>query len=122
MKKQPTITTVEQRRGQWLKGVLDLCVLARLSRGEAYGYEVAKGLESDGLGEIKGGTLYPLLNRLERDGLLATRWQPSDLGPDRKYYRITAAGATALREAAYSWAEFVAAVAQSVAPVAGEDK
>jgi PadR family transcriptional regulator PadR len=111
-----TITT-EQRRGQWLKGVLDLCVLARLSCGEAYGYELARGLEEDGFGEIKGGTLYPLLNRLERDGMVATYWRPSDQGPDRKYYRITASGSTALRDAAPAWADFAAAVAHSLAAV-----
>jgi PadR family transcriptional regulator PadR len=114
VKRKPTAATIEQRRGQWLKGVLDMCVLARLSLGEAYGYELAKGLESGGLGEIKGGTLYPLLNRLERDGLVTTRWQASDQGPDRKYYCITTEGVTSLEEAIPAWAGFVATVHRSL--------
>ncbi|MGB5168248.1 MAG: PadR family transcriptional regulator [Acidimicrobiia bacterium] len=109
MKKQPLVATVEQRRTQWLKGVLDLCVLARLMDGEAYGYELAKGLEAAGLGEIKGGTLYPLLNRLERDGLVETMWRDSRQGPDRKYYQITNLGESALGEAGDAWGAFVAA-------------
>jgi PadR family transcriptional regulator, regulatory protein PadR len=117
VKKNPSVTTTEQRRGQWLKGVLDLCVLARLSRGDAYGYELARGLEANGFGEIKGGTLYPLLSRLERDGLVATYWQASDQGPDRKYYRITDTGGSALSEAAPAWADFTAAVARSLAAI-----
>lgn len=115
MRTTKKITTTEQRRGQWLKGVLDLCVLARLSYGQAYGYELARGLEEDGFGAIKGGTLYPLLNRLERDEMVATYWRPSDQGPDRKYYRITASGIAALRNAAPAWADFAAAVAHSLA-------
>lgn len=109
MKKQTPVATVDQRRAQWLKGVLDLCVLARLSDGEAYGYELAKGLEAGGLGEIKGGTLYPLLNRLERDGLVTTVWREGDQGPDRKYYRISSRGRSVLGEAGAAWSKFIAA-------------
>jgi hypothetical protein len=59
------------RRASWLKGVLDLLVLAGLTEGESYGYEIAKTLAGSGLGQIKGGTLYPVLNRLEEAGLVA---------------------------------------------------
>ncbi|WP_306215484.1 PadR family transcriptional regulator, partial [Actinoplanes sp. RD1] len=58
------------RRQQWLRGVLDLCVLGALARGESYGYEIGRQLESAGLGAIAGGTLYPVLLRLERLGLV----------------------------------------------------
>lgn len=113
MKKKSAETTLDQRHAQWLKGLLDLCVLAHLRGGEAYGYELAKGLEAKGLGEIKGGTLYPLLNRLERDGLVTTIWRASDQGPDRKYYRIVDAGSDALEEARIAWSSF-AALAESI--------
>lgn len=103
----------DHRRSQWLKGVLDLCVLARLSGGEAYGYELATGLAAEGFGEIKGGTLYPLLNRLERDALVATSWRVNDQGPDRKYYRITPLGESELAEARRAWSDFTA-VAESI--------
>jgi len=113
VKNRPAPPTPDQRRAQWLKGVLDLFVLAELEGGEAYGYELAKALESKGLGEIKGGTLYPLLNRLERDGLVTTVWRSSDQGPDRKYYRMAAAGRDALEEAGRAWVDFVA-MAESI--------
>lgn len=120
MKKQPLVATVEQRRTQWLKGVLDLCVLARLMDGEAYGYELAKGLEAAGLGEIKGGTLYPLLNRLERDGLVETVWRDGHQGPDRKYYQITTVGESTLGEAGAAWEGFVGAARWILGESAGE--
>lgn len=110
MKKAPSPATLDQRRSQWFKGVLDLCVLARLSDREAYGYELAKALEAAGLGEIKGGTLYPLLNRLERDGFVTTAWESNDQGPDRKYYRVTPRGRSALSEAAGAWSDFTTTV------------
>lgn len=106
MKKRSAVATIDQRRAQWLKGVLDLCVLARLMNGEAYGYELARGLEAAGIGEIKGGTLYPLLNRLERDGLVTASWRSGDQGPDRKYYQISSAGMAALTEAGEAWSGF----------------
>ncbi len=97
----------EQRSAQWLKGVLDLCVLGELREAEAYGYELARRLESAGLGVIKGGTLYPILNRLETDGYLAVKWRVSDKGPDRKYYRLTPQGEAFLDHAGKEWLAFV---------------
>ena len=72
--------------------MLPLLVLAILGRGECYGYDLARQLEAAGLGTLKGGTLYPVLARLERDGLVDIRWSEAAGGPARKYYRLTAAG------------------------------
>src|SRR5512139_310218 len=88
----------QDRRSQWLRGVLDLCVLALLSGGESYGYQLAQALESAGIGPIQGGTLYPVLLRLQRTGLVVARWRDGDAGPARKYYDITPAGWEALRD------------------------
>jgi PadR family transcriptional regulator PadR len=99
------------RRNQWLRGVLDLCVLALLARGESYGYELAQSLDGAGLGAIQGGTLYPVLLRLQRTGCVTTRWQEGDGGPARKYYRITAAGREALARDGRDWLAFAAMVA-----------
>ena len=99
------------RRNQWLRGVLDLCVLALLARGESYGYELAQALEKAGLGAIQGGTLYPVLLRLQRTGSVTERWQSGDGGPARKYYRITAAGRDVLAGDGRDWLAFVGVVA-----------
>ncbi len=98
------------RRNQWLRGVLDLCVLVLLVRGEGYGYELALDLERSGLGAIRGGTLYPVLLRLQRTGCVVTRWQEGDGGPARKYYQITDAGRASLARAGTDWLAFAAMV------------
>ncbi|UGQ10835.1 PadR family transcriptional regulator [Yinghuangia sp. ASG 101] len=94
------------RRAQWLRGVLDLCVLGLLAEGESYGYELVRQLETAGLGDIRGGTLYPVLLRLQQAGLVAARWRSGDSGPARKYYRLTANGRTVLRDEAAQWRDF----------------
>jgi PadR family transcriptional regulator len=100
----------KERRAQWLRGVLDLCVLAILSDRECYGYELAQQLEKTGLGKVKGGTLYPLLARLEKASLVATEWRPGEQGPGRKYYTLTPAGRKTLRLQGAQWQDFARAV------------
>ena len=79
--------TVQVRRG-----VLELCILNTLSRGERYGYELVKSVVSlPGL-EVSEGTIYPLLSRLRVQGYVTTRLQESSSGPARKYYALTPAG------------------------------
>lgn len=90
----------------WLRGVLDLCVLRCFADGPSYGYAVATRIEESGLGAVKGGTLYPLLGRLERDGDLESEWRPGEGGPGRKYYRLTEAGTHRLALGARRWAAF----------------
>lgn len=97
------------RESQWLKGVLDLAVLAVLEReGSAYGYTITDSLARVGIAEIKGGTLYPLLSRLEDDALVVSSWVTGDGGPARKYFALTAAGRTALAVGRTGWREFAA--------------
>ena len=77
---------------QLKKGVLELCVLALLSRGDNYAYEIASRLaEGIDMGE---GTIYPLMRRMQADGLVDTYLVESSSGPPRKYYRLTEAGKT----------------------------
>lgn len=99
------------KRSQWLKGILDLCVLGILVDGEAYGYEIAGRLAERGIGEIKGGTLYPALTKLENDGLATGIWRAGDGGPNRKYYRITQAGAAYLAQESAGWHALTASAA-----------
>jgi PadR family transcriptional regulator, regulatory protein PadR len=88
---------------QMRRGVLPYCVLAMLNDEERYGFELVHALaEVDGM--VTGeGTIYPLLARLRRQGLVETSWQESDAGPPRKYYRLAGAGRAALAEFAQSW-------------------
>lgn len=92
---------------EWLRGVLGVCVLCLLLDGPAYGYAVAAQIESAGLGTVKGGTLYPLLTRLEQAGWVEAEWRPGAGGPGRKYFALTAAGRLEARSQAQRWAQFV---------------
>jgi PadR family transcriptional regulator PadR len=93
---------------QLRKGALDLCVLAVLSRGESYGYEIASTLVAAvGMGE---GTIYPLMRRMQNDGLVATRIVESSSGPARKYYRLTPLGRTIFDAHRGDWRSFARAV------------
>ncbi len=95
---------------QLKKGALEMCVLALLARGESYAYEIASTLAAGiGMGE---GTIYPLMRRMQDDGLVATRLVESSSGPPRKYYRLTPAGRAALAAQKREWRAFADAVEQ----------
>lgn len=81
-------------------------MLAVLVRRESYGYELAQSLDAAGLGPIRGGTLYPVLLRLQRTGMVTAQWREGETGPARKYYRITEEGDKMLRRTAADWASF----------------
>ncbi|MFD4990536.1 PadR family transcriptional regulator [Cellulosimicrobium cellulans] len=99
-----------------LRGVLPLCVLAVVAaHGPTYGYAITRELADGGLGAVKGGTLYPLLQRLEDDGLVTTTWQQGDRGPSRRYYAVTDTGREALASAASRWDELTSAATGIVA-------
>src|SRR5580693_7420583 len=77
---------------QLKKGALDLCVLALLSRADSYASEIASRLaDAIDMGE---GTIYPLMRRMQTDGLVGTYLIESTAGPPRKYYRLTDKGRT----------------------------
>jgi PadR family transcriptional regulator PadR len=92
-----------------LRGVLDLCLLALLEKRVVYGYELAQRLAEHGL-PVAGGSTYPLLARLERAGLVQAETRRSDQGPARKYYSLTPAGISALRDGREEWRSVAAAV------------
>ena len=91
---------------EWLRGTLSLAVMQVLSEGPTYGYALAAALEEAGFGSIKGGTLYPLLSRLEAAGLVETEWRTGEGGPGRKYFRLTDRGRGRYRDQAALWQEF----------------
>jgi PadR family transcriptional regulator, regulatory protein PadR len=101
---------------QLRKGVLDMCVLALLARQDGYAYDIASRLaEAIGMGE---GTIYPLMRRMQTDGLVTTYLEESSSGPPRKYYQLTKAGRAALVAQKADWTVF----AQSVARILADPK
>jgi PadR family transcriptional regulator, regulatory protein PadR len=100
----------EQRLIQLRRGALPHCVLAILADGEHYGFELVGLLtETHDLGTSEG-TIYPLLSRLRREGLVETSWRESESGPPRRYYRLTDAGERALAAFKDDWRAFRDAV------------
>jgi PadR family transcriptional regulator PadR len=91
------------RDTQLLKGLLEGCILALLSREVTYGYRVVEKLGMYGFREPQEATVYPILNRLEKKGLLKSEKRPSELGPPRKYYMLTATGESELADFIREW-------------------
>ncbi|KQM21805.1 PadR family transcriptional regulator [Novosphingobium sp. Leaf2] len=98
---------------QLKKGVLGLCVLALLSKGDSYAYEIASRMaDAVDMGE---GTIYPLMRRMQSEGLVATYLEESPSGPSRKYYRITQTGRARLAGQIGEWRSFTEAVEALIA-------
>ncbi len=87
------------------KGSVQLCLLALISKQQKYGFQIVKELRelSDGFFDLKEGTLYPALRRLEERGFVESHWVEPETGIPRKYYRITEKGRRALSEALAVW-------------------
>ncbi|MDR0287755.1 MAG: PadR family transcriptional regulator [Clostridiales bacterium] len=93
---------------EMLKGVLEGCVLEIINRGETYGYEITRKLNSLGFIDVIEGTVYTILIRLEKNGLVEITKRSSDMGPPRKFYTLNTAGREELQKFWKKW-EFVAA-------------
>jgi PadR family transcriptional regulator len=92
------------------RGTLEYCVLALLLDGERYAVDVTRALSRDAVLVTSEGTVYPLLSRLRRDGFVTSAWRESPVGPPRRYYALTKAGAAALRAFESQWSQFRDAV------------
>lgn len=94
-----------------LGGTVEMLMLEVISRGPSYGYEIVQTVlaRSGGRFEMKEGSLYPALHRLERQKLLQSYWSEFD-GRRRKYYRLTAAGQKLLKVRRDEWKSFSAGV------------
>lgn len=90
---------------QMLKGILDGCILSIIAKGETYGYEMMEKLNSYGFSMVSEGSIYPLLLRMKKEGLVETSQKklPSG-GPVRKYYSLTEEGIKELEEFKKRWA------------------
>lgn len=102
---------------QMLKGILEGCVLAIISKRKTYGYEISDQLMAYGFGKIENNTIYPLLNRLEKKKLITATYQVSNLGPRRKYYALTPKGEQALANFLSSYYELTDAVHSLLPPL-----
>ncbi|WP_226086551.1 PadR family transcriptional regulator [Mesobacillus sp. S13] len=95
---------------QMLKGILDGCLLSIIKEGEIYGYELAAKLESYGFHSFSEGTIYPLLLRMQKEGLVSTTLRKSTAGPKRKYYSLTEKGEQELEQFILRWAQLSSSV------------
>ena len=104
------VGTQDALLAQMRRGTLQYCVLSLLADEERYGFDLVRGLaELDGM-VTSEGTIYPLLSRLRRDGLVESNWQESPSGPPRRYYRLTDSGRAALDAFRLEWRRFRDAV------------
>ena len=95
---------------QMRRGTLEYCVLALVEAEERYGFDLVRALGAQDGMVTSEGTIYPLLSRLRREGLVESTWQESPSGPPRRYYRLTEAGRSALDGFRLEWARFRDAV------------
>jgi PadR family transcriptional regulator PadR len=95
--------SVDSWISQIRKGLVELCVLAILSRGEAYGYSILRQLEEYPGLAFKESTLYLVLGRLKKEGLVSVRTGPSESGPPRRYFKLTASGKRRLQDMRHYW-------------------
>ncbi|MDN2453589.1 PadR family transcriptional regulator [Lactobacillus sp. UCMA15818] len=97
---------------QMLKGVLEGCVLQVISKHETYGYQLVQELRTAGFKDVIGGTIYPILQKLEKKELITGVMKPSPEGPSRKYFNITLTGQEKLAIFMYDWREINGSVNQ----------
>lgn len=106
------------RAVQLRKGVIELAILAVLDREECYAIEIIERLDAYPALTATPGTVYPLLARLNKAGLVATRWAEAAGGPPRKYYRLTREGRASLSDGATAWITLSSAMTE----ILGEGK
>jgi PadR family transcriptional regulator PadR len=93
---------------QYKRGVLELCVLSLLYRGDRYGYDISEFLSRHI--KISEGTVYPILRKLKSDGFVTTYLSEQSGGPPRKYYSMTKTGREEYLTQKTDWLEFIASV------------
>ena len=89
---------------QYKKGVIELCILAKLMQKEMYGYELSVSISKEM--DISDGTVYPILRKLKTDGYVTTFLSEESGGPPRKYYLITNSGRNKFTYEVKEWTDF----------------
>lgn len=92
-------------RSQLMRGTLEGCIVKIISKEETYGYEIVTRLNEYGFQEVKEGSTYPILVRLEKKNIISSIYKESPLGPKRKYYFLTDDGEKFLKEFEEVWDE-----------------
>lgn len=95
---------IDNAKSQMRKGMLEYCIMLLLRHRASYASDIIARLKEAELIVVEG-TLYPLLTRLKKDGLLSYEWQESTQGPPRKYYALTTDGEATLNELDKAWQE-----------------
>lgn len=104
------------------KGWLELAILASLRDDRLYGLEILRRLETHSDLVLAEGTIYPILNRLKRDGLIESRWVESETGHPRKYYWLTAPGRRRAAVMARYASTFLGRIGALIAPLLGKEE
>lgn len=94
----------------WSRVALPTAVLAVLDEADLHGYAIATAVAARGFGRPRGGSLYPLLGRLEEQGLIDAVWDPASSGPGRRTYRLTSSGVDQLATDLRDWAALLVAL------------
>jgi PadR family transcriptional regulator PadR len=100
----------DRRITQLRKGILELAIMGVLYHERHYGYSLIRVLTETASISLKEGTIYPILARLDRDGLVRSEWVESDQGPPRKYYALTPLGRKNFDELSQEFALLVSLV------------
>ncbi len=103
-------TKLNTWNSQLRKGTLELSLLALLAQKEQYAYDLIHRLSGIAGPTFKKGTIYPLLNRLQKEQLIESRTEPSHKGPPRKYYRLTPSGRRLLYDMVDIWKDFKSSI------------
>ncbi len=109
--------SLQNWKTQLRKGLLELCVLNYLQRRKYHGYELVQYLKRIDVLQMREGTIYPILARLEEDGLVTHSVRPSENGPPRKYFQTTRAGRAAAQAMNRHWKDVEAAVRLATSPL-----
>ncbi|OEV10310.1 MULTISPECIES: PadR family transcriptional regulator [Streptomyces] len=117
-----TEATDEEPPAAWLRGVIELAAAAVLAEGDRHGYAVAQRLNEAGFGRLRGGVLYPVLARLESEGVLSSTWAAGEGGPGRKVYTLTADGERWLASQNARWGRFAARMDQLLSSTVEEGR
>lgn len=104
------------------KGWLELAILASLWDGQLYGLEIIRRLETHSELFVTDGTIYPILGRLKRDGLIDSKWVESDAGHPRKYYWLNAGGRRRGAGMARYATDFLSRINSLIGPMLAKEK